>query len=182
MAATSLHNDASLDSEKCQRASHRAEAYDDSLVGRWCARATSCEMTTKYRIEWNATNVRDRGTERTVWETLLVMERFNYHAGERDQGAVALVLDLAIAFERVSFPVVWAWATHLNFPRKILRVLRTPAQGAVRRMRGEAALDHHGHPLGSLLLRIVMQDASSEVTKIYPPLKWRVLLMTSKYL
>ena len=69
-------------------------------------------MTTKYRIEWNATNVRDRGTERTVWETLLVMKRFNYHAGERDQGAVALVLDLAIAFEPVSFPVVWAWATH----------------------------------------------------------------------
>ena len=41
-----------------------------------------------------------------------------------DQGAVALVLDLTKAFERVSLPVVWAWATHFSFPRKILRVLR----------------------------------------------------------
>ena len=40
-----------------------------------------------------------------------------------DQRAVALVQDLAKAFERVSLPVVWAWATHFSFPRKILRVL-----------------------------------------------------------
>ena len=33
------------------------------------------------------------GAERIVWETLLDMERFNYHAGGRDQGAIALVLD-----------------------------------------------------------------------------------------
>ena len=37
-----------------------------------------------------------------------------------EQGTVA-VLDLAKAFERVSLPVVWAWAKH--FTRKILRVL-----------------------------------------------------------
>ena len=42
---------------------------------------------------------------------------------EGEQGAVALVLDLAKALERVSLPVVWAWATHFSFPRKILRVL-----------------------------------------------------------
>ena len=51
---------------------------------------------------------------------LLEMERFEYRAGEEDQGAVALVLYLAKAFERVSLPVVWAWATHFSFPRKIL--------------------------------------------------------------
>ena len=51
------------------------------------------------------------------------MERFDGKAKEEDQGAVALVLDLAKAFERVSLPVVWAWATHFSFPRKILRVL-----------------------------------------------------------
>ena len=56
-------------------------------------------------------------------EILLVMERFKYQAGEKDQGMVALVLDLAKAFERVSFLVVWAWATHFSFPRKILPVL-----------------------------------------------------------
>ena len=38
-----------------------------------------------------------------------------------DQGAVALVLDLTKAFERVSFLVVWAWATQFSFPRKTLR-------------------------------------------------------------
>ena len=39
---------------------------------------------------------------------------------EKDQGAITLVLDLARAFERVSIPVVWAWATHFDFPRKLL--------------------------------------------------------------
>ena len=43
-----------------------------------------------------------------------------------------------------------------------------------------AVADHHGHPARSkwscLLLRIVLQDALSEVTKIYSPLKWRVFV------
>ena len=42
---------------------------------------------------------------------------------EKKQGAIALALDLAKAVERVSLPVVWAWATHFNIPRIILRVL-----------------------------------------------------------
>ena len=50
-------------------------------------------------------------------------ERFDGKAKEEDQGALALVLDLAKAFERVSLPVVWAWATHFSFPRQILRVV-----------------------------------------------------------
>ena len=49
--------------------------------------------------------------------------RFRGKAKEEGQGAVALVLDLAKASERVSLPVVGAWATHFNFPRKVLRVL-----------------------------------------------------------
>ena len=57
-----------------------------------------------------------------MWEVLMEMERFNRRAKAEDR-AVALVLDLAKAFERVSFLVVWAWATHFCFPRKILRVL-----------------------------------------------------------
>ena len=56
-------------------------------------------------------------------EVLMEMERFNGKTKAEDQGAVALVPDLAKAFERVSLPVVWAWATHFSFPRKILRVL-----------------------------------------------------------
>ena len=48
------------------------------------------------------------------------MERFKYRAGEKDLGSVASVPK---AFELVSLLVVWAWATHFSFPRKILRVL-----------------------------------------------------------
>ena len=44
------------------------------------------------------------------------MESFYYRASESDPGAIALVLDLADAFEHVSLPIVWAWATHFNFP------------------------------------------------------------------
>ena len=100
---------------------------------------------------------------------------------EEDQGAVALVLDLAKAFERVSLREVWAWATHFSFPRKILRVLcgyfehqrRVQLEGC-----GRAVTDHLGHPARSKwsCSRIVLQDALSEVVKIYPPLKLRVLV------
>ena len=40
-------------------------------------------------------------------EILMEMERFKNRAGGGDLGAVALVLDLAKAFERVGFPVFW---------------------------------------------------------------------------
>ena len=63
----------------------------------------------KYRVDWDATDGRN-GAQQTVSEMLF-------------QGAVALVLDLAKAFERVNIPVVLAWAKHFSFPRKILRVL-----------------------------------------------------------
>ena len=49
---------------------------------------------------------------------------------------------------------------------------------AIRRMRGRAAHDHHGNlarvQVELLALRIVLQDALSEVTKIYPSSKLRV--------
>ena len=77
------------------------------------------------------------------------MDRFSGHAKGVDQGAVALVLDQAKVFERVSLPVVWAWATHFSFPRKTSRVLlwlfRATEEGAVRRMCGRAATNLHGH-------------------------------------
>ena len=60
------------------------------------------------------------GAQRTVWGILKVMERFKYRAGEEDLGAVALVLEMTKALERVSLLVVWAWATHFNFQKKIL--------------------------------------------------------------
>ena len=70
----------------------------------------------KYRVEWDAADGRNGGAQQIVWDILLEMERFNGKAKEEDQGALALVLDLAKAFERVSLP-------HSSFPRKILREL-----------------------------------------------------------
>ena len=68
----------------------------------------------KYRVDWDATG---GGSQQTVWEILMEMDRFGGRAKEEEQGAVALVLDLAKAFERVSLLVVWAWAMHFSFPR-----------------------------------------------------------------
>ena len=101
----------------------------------------------KYRVDWDATDSRNGGAQRTVVEVLMEMKRINGRLKVEDRGAVALVLDLAKAFERVSLPVVWAWATHFCFPRKILRVLCGYFEpSAVRRMCGGAAHGHHGHP------------------------------------
>ena len=112
------------------------------------------------------------------------MERFNGKAKGDDQGALALVLDLAKAFERVSLPVVWAWALHFSFPRKILRVLcgyfehqrRVEFEGCVPEPLKTITAILLGSKWSCLLLRIVLQDALTEVTKIYPPLKLRVFV------
>ena len=52
----------------------------------------------KCRVDWDATDGRNGGAQRTVWEVLMEMERFMGKAKEEDQGAVALVLDLLKAF------------------------------------------------------------------------------------
>ena len=51
----------------------------------------------KYRVDWDATDGRNGGAQRTLREVLMEMERFKHRAGEEDQG--------------------WAWATHFSFPR-----------------------------------------------------------------
>ena len=52
-----------------------------------------CQQTCP--VEWDATDGRNGGAERTVWEALLEMQRVNCQAAEKDQGPVSLVLDLA---------------------------------------------------------------------------------------
>ena len=80
------------------------------------------------------------------WKDIVEMPK------EEEKGAVALVLDLAKAFERVSLFVIWAW-----------RRISVSEKGAVRWMRGRAAINDHGYPAGVqvelLALRIVLQDA-----------------------
>ena len=59
-------------------------------------------------------------------------------------------------------------------------VLRAPEASAVRRMCGRAAHDRHGHlarvSVESLASTDCVADASSEVTKNYPPQKLRVFV------
>ena len=115
---------------------------------------------------------------------LLEMERFKYQAGEEDQGAVALDLDPAKAFERVGLPVVCAWATHFSFPRKMLRVIcgyfedqkRAHFEGGVAEPPQTITAILPGSKWSCLLLRIVVQDALSKAAQIHPPLKLRVFV------
>ena len=53
----------------------------------------------KYRVEWDATDGRNEGAQHTVCEVLMEMERFNGKAKAEDQGALALVPNLAKAFD-----------------------------------------------------------------------------------
>ena len=53
----------------------------------------------KYRVDWDATDGRNGGGRRTMWEILMEMVRFDERAEAEDQGAAALVLDLAKAIE-----------------------------------------------------------------------------------
>ena len=102
------------------------------------------------------------------------MERFKYRAGEEELDAVALVLDLVKAFERVSLPVVWP---HFSFPRKMLRVLcgyfehqrRVQFEGCVVELLLTITAILPRSKWSCLLLRFVLQDALSEVTHIYLP-------------
>ena len=134
----------------------------------------------KYRVDWDATDDRDGGAQQTAWENLMEMERFNGKAKEEYQGAVALVLDLAKAFERVSLPVVWAWATHFSFPRKILRVLcgyfehqrMVQFEGCAAEPPRTITASCQGPNGVACFLRIVLQDALSEIfTKKIPSAK-----------
>ena len=104
------------------------------------------------------------------------IERFGGRAKEGKQGAIALVLDLPKAFGRVRLPVVWAWATHFSFPRKILRVLfgyfehqrRVQFEGCVAEPIKTSTAILPGSKWSCLLFPNVLQDAFCEVTKIYP--------------
>ena len=96
--------------------SERPIALMPTLIRRWeVLRAPEvAKWQLKCRVDWDATSGRNGGAQQTVWEILLETDRFNGGANEEDQGALALVLDVAKAVELVSLPVVWAWATHFS--------------------------------------------------------------------
>ena len=78
-------------------------------------------------------------------EHLLDMDKFKYQAGEKDRGAVALVLDLAKAGQHSRGQGLGnAFQLPMKFIAGALRVLRAPKAASVRRMRGGASPDSHG--------------------------------------
>ena len=103
----------------------------------------------KYRVDWDATDGRNGGAQQTVWEIFDGNGKIYGKAKEEDQGAVALVLDLAKAFERVSLPCGLHLGDAFQFPKEDLasavRSFRAPEACTVGRMPGGAAPDHFGH-------------------------------------
>ena len=85
MPAASLHNDFLLDSEK-NVTSERPIALLSAMI-RWWEALRAPEVAKwqhKDRIEWDTTDGRNGGAQRTVWETLLGMDRY-HHAGEKER-------------------------------------------------------------------------------------------------
>ena len=115
--------------------SERPVALMPTLI-RWCeaVRAPEVAKWLMYRVDWDATDGRNGVAQQTVWEILMEMERVDGKAKDEDQGAFALVLDLAQAFERVSLPVV-CLGTALQPPKEdivgAVWLLRAPEASAV---------------------------------------------------
>ena len=113
------------------------------------------------------------------------IKRFNCRAGEEDLGAVALVLDLAKAFERASLRVVRAWATHFGFPRKVLRVLcaatlstrgECNSLDVWRSRSGPSRLSCQGQSGVACFCVLCCKTHSVRLQKINPSLKLRVFV------
>ena len=90
--------------------SERPVALMPTIIQWWDALRAPEVAQCKTNIVLDFMDVRYGGAESTMgWKDSTTMQ-------EENQGAVAL--NLAKAFERVSSPVVWAWATHFNLPRR----------------------------------------------------------------
>ena len=102
----------------------------------------------------SSTDSRNGGCQQTVWDaTLMEMERFKRQSkrgGSRSCGLFSGIWRRHLSGS--VFTVVWAWATHLTFPRKILlSALRVyfDHQRRVNSLKGVRQSlrlhDHHGH-------------------------------------
>ena len=77
----------------------------------------------RYRIECDASDGRHGGVQRTVWENLMEMEKFNQQAGEEDLGAVGLGSGPGEGLRARQPPSgqwIGAWATHFQLPKEDL--------------------------------------------------------------
>ena len=127
------------------------------------------------RVDWDATDGRNGGAQRTAWEVLMEMEAFNGRAK-----AVALGAGPCEDI-RASQP---SCGLGLALHQKILRVLcgyfehqrRVQFEGCAAEPLTTITAILPGSKWSCLLLRIVLQDALGEVTKICPSSKLRVFV------
>ena len=109
-----------------------------------------------------------------MWETLLKMERFDSRAGSI----------WCLVWPRHLSGSVSQWCGRRFFSRYILRALcanfehqrRVQFEGCVAEPLQTITAILFGSKWSCLLLRVVLQDALSEVMKVYPPLNLRVFV------
>ena len=98
------------------------------------------------------------------------MERFEYRAEEKDLGAVALVLDLAKVFERVSLLVVWAW-------QRISACQGRSCECSSKDVwRSQSRRSCQGESEVACFCALCCRTHRVIATKMYPPLKLRVFV------
>ena len=143
----------------------RSIALLGTIIRRWegLRQGEVKEWQERYLVKWDATSGRNGSVARAACDALLEMERFGYETGATQQG-----LDLAMAFAKVSVPVVWSWAVHLHVPKRILRMLC----GYFLHQRGVQFEGCFAKPPGHLAginveLCHKMQDALSEVLRVF---------------
>ena len=95
-----------------------------------------------------------------AWEALLEKEKYTCNVEEMDQGAVTLVGDLAKALEKGQLKVVWAWAS--QHQRRVI------LEGCVADPLQTITAILPRSKWSCVLLRIVLQDALSEMIKLCP--------------
>ena len=115
-------------------------------------------------------------------EMLMEMERFYDQAQRRVSRSGSVGSGSGNGLRACQPPYGLGLATQFCFPRKILRVLfgyfehqrRVQFEGCVAEPLQTMSAIFPGSKWSCLLLRVVLQDALSEVTKFYPPLKLKV--------
>ena len=113
------------------------------------------------------------------------MKRFDGMAKEEEQEAVALVLDVAKAFERVSLPVVLGLGNALQLPKEdidgVVRILRAPrsecsSKGVWRSRSGPPRPSCQGRSGVACFCVLCCRMRWVKVQKFYPPLKLRLFV------
>ena len=102
----------------------------------------------KYRVDWDATDGRNGGAQRTVWEILMEMEKVEWENKGRRPRSGGLGTGPSEGLRACQFPCGLGLGNTLQLPKEDFRVLcglfRAPEEGTVRRMCGRAVTNHHG--------------------------------------